>query len=446
MAYEFPRYLSKARATTDQPAHFAAESTEGQVTEQVARAGQTAQNLTFKMGEAYQEAKETQAELNQRTQNDDLLARATADPDVNSYDKYKQENDKIKKESVAGFKNKLNAGNAIAKADYYAKTTDTQLQAIFRKKMIDNQQANLLGLLDKDAAIGSIDSIKSRIERNKQQGFINETDAYKLEEKYTKQAKQNMFLADLNADPETAKENLSKNVYDFAPKELETAKKFQDKADKRMKEEFKNAQMATVNDFGEKLAKRTLTNEDVQDAISSGLIDAEMGGSFALAMASPDTWEELYEDAKPSVRAENFIKPLEGLSKTEDVDKRMKIIKSALQNRVDKKLNAGDLNFILRVSAGQSTDKRNPIWGFFKSAVDSISPVKSGALIMDKFKSRWDFQEDPRQVMQEAAIDQFKEEKPETAAFKMGSVIKRKSGSYEVTGFNEDGSPVFRKK
>ena len=444
MAYEFPRYLSKAKATTDQPSHFAPESTEGQQLEQMAKVGQTAQNATFKMGEAYQEARKTTAELNQRTQNDDLLARATADPDVNAYEKYRQENEKIKKDSVAGFKNNSNAGDAIAKADYYAKTTDTQLQAVFRKKMIDNQQANLLSLSDIDAKQGNFESIKARIEKNKQMGFIGAEDAYKLEEKYSKQVKQNAFLSDLSVSADLASENLQ--GYGFDVSETAKAKKMIDSAKKKEKEEFKNVQMATVNDFGEKLASRSLTMEEVEGAISSGLIDAEMGASFELAMAAPDRWTEFAEGKDSSIRADNFIKPLETLSKSENVDQRMKIIKSALRNRVDGKLDAEDLNFILRVGAGKSKDPQGKIWGFLNSAINSIpAPTKSGGEIAKKFMANWDMQEDPRPVMHQAAIDQFKEDHPETAPYKLGDKIKRKSGSYIVDGFNEDGSPTFKR-
>lgn len=186
MAYEFPRYLSKGQVTTQQPSFLAPESTEGQRLEQVAKVGQVAQEATFKMAQAYSEAQKTQAELNQRTQIDDLLARAEADPDINGYDKYSQENEKIRKDSVSGFKNKFTQGEAAVKANYFSRTADTQLKSLYRKKMIDNQQMNTLMLIDKEInnpQPGSLESIKARLDAQKKLGFINDTDAYKLEQK-----------------------------------------------------------------------------------------------------------------------------------------------------------------------------------------------------------------------------------------------------------------------
>lgn len=449
MAYEFPRYLSKAKATTQQPSAFAAESTEGQITEQVAKVAGVAQEATYKWGLAYQEAQKTQAELNQRTQIDDLLARAEADPDYNALEKYQQENEKIKTQSLSGFKNNFTKGEAAAKANYYSSAANNQLTNIFRKKMIDNQQANTMRLLDLEAKNPSEDTfanMKAILEKQKSLGFLSETDALKLEEKYTKQAKQNAFLTDLSTSPDLAQENLGN--YGFDVSETGKARKMIEAAKKKEKEAFKNAHMATVNGFGEKLANRSLTVEELEDAVSSGLIDSETGAAFELALAGPDQWSDFSEETEQRGRSKLITNLLEKLS-PDDVDSRMKIVKSSLQNYNDKKLNVNDLSFILRVANGQSKDPNNKIWGYLTSALSMVanqSPGVQAAKGLMKFKERWDMQEDPRDVMKQAMVDQFKEDKPETAAYKIGDVIQRKSGSYEVSGFNEDGSPVFKKK
>lgn len=276
---EFPRYFSKASATTQQPSFLAPESTEGQRTEQIAKVAGVAQEATAKWGLAYQEAQKTQAELNQRTQLDDLVARAEADPDYNALEKYQQESEKITKDSLSGFKNQFTKGEATAKANYYKSTADRQLQGIFRKKMVDNQQANTMRLLDleaKNPTEATFGRMKEIIDKQKSLGFLSDTDALKLEEKYTKQAKQNAFLGDLSADPSAAEENLSKNAYGFDFKELSAANKI-------LKSEIGKIQATTQNDLltsylnGEELdteaVKELMNQKRVTPQFAEGLIN-----------------------------------------------------------------------------------------------------------------------------------------------------------------------------
>jgi len=191
----------------------------------------------------------------------------------------------------------------------------------------------------------------------------------------------------------------------------------------------------------------------VQEAVTSGAIDAQMGVAFELAAVGPDEWSDsLKTDINPEkvrARVDSFINPLKDIDGSTP-ESRYGIVKTALQNYNDGKLNINELSFILRVANGKSTEPQNPVWGFLKSAVQGMiseNPgIKSSAQIMEKFQQRWDFKQDPREVMKQAAIDQFKEDRPETASYKVGDVIKRKSGSFEVVGFSENGQPIFRKK
>lgn len=195
----FERYLSKGRATTEQPSFLAPESTEGQQLEKVAKATQTAQDITFKVAKMYDDAQKSQAELNQRTQIQDLLARAEADTDYNSINKYVAENEKIRKESTKTFKDRPQDREASAKATYYKATTDTQLNSIFRKKVIVNEQANTLRFVDMEVAsadAGAFDRVKAKLADQQAKGFINAEDAYKLE----KRANDDLGMNRINKD------------------------------------------------------------------------------------------------------------------------------------------------------------------------------------------------------------------------------------------------------
>ena len=249
-----------------------------------------------------------------------------------------------------------------------------------------------------------------------------------------KQGKYNAFLRDGNKDGLDA-EQMAKAV------------RYEQSMAKKQEEERKQMQLTTVNDFGEKLANRSLTVEELEGAVTSGLIDAETGAAFELALAGPDQWSDFSEETEQRGRSKLITGLLEKLS-PDNVDSRMKIVKSSLQNYNDKKMNSNDLTFILRVANGQSKEPQNKVWGFLKSAVGTLKvmPAPFAAGVVKKFSERWDIKEDPRIVIQQAAIDQYKEDRPETASLKVGDVIKRKSGSYEVSGYNEEGSPVFRKK
>lgn len=449
----FPSYESNRQLTTQQPSFLAPSSTEGQVIEKVGQAASAVPEAALKWSNAVDTIQTTTSQANFKSGVLDILQRAENDPDYNSSAKYLQEVEKLRADSLKGFSSKGAERNAAIELGYQAKVASIQLQNTFKKKIIDVGQASALKLLDLEAANptkGYESRIASVLDQQIKDGVIGKEAAYKLQQEYMKKAKYNSFLIDMDSDPEAASKNLSKNTYGFDISELSKAKKMIESNEKRQEEARKDFQLATVNAFGEKLANRTLTSEEIQGAVINGAIDAEMASDFELALSGPEKWTSATKGASPTDTASKlFIEPLKKISEG-DIDGRNKIIKAAMRNYNDKKINRDDLTFILRVSAGKSTDPTNPIWGHLKSAIswaaESPSPVGTTAAVMEKFKSRWDFKEDPREVMKQAAIDQFKEDRPETSAYKIGDTIKRKSGSYEVVGFSEEGKPLFRKK
>ena len=453
---DYQRYDSKGDLTTRQPEAFVSKDTSGEVTQAYGKVGEVVSENTLKWSNAYDTIQKTVAQADFKAGMADILNRAANDPNSNNSDQYFKEIEKLKGESLKGFSSKYAETQMAVDLGYEAKVGSVQVQNLYKKKAIDVGQAKTLQLLDMTVQNPSADleeRIGGILKPQVDAGVIGQKDAYELQKKYVKEGKYNSFLIDLNSDPGTAAEKLSKNEYGLDSKDLAKAKKYQGNMTKKVEEARKMQQLQTVTDFSDKLVNQKLTPEEVQNAVASGMMDAETGLAFELATAGPDKWREGLKSSisvkEVRTRTEAFLSPLRDLDKTTP-ESRQIVVKSALQNYNDKKLNLDELSFILRAANGQTTDPKNPIWGYLKSAVNSVAkspvPTKAGYGIMEKFRSRWDFKEDPRETMKTAAIDQFKEDRPETASMKMGDVIKRKSGSYEIVGFNENGSPVFRKK
>lgn len=451
---EFPRYESKNKLTTQAPApQLNDPHASGKIAEAQAQVGGALESMAFQWSDSLNTIQKMEATEKFKTGALDIVQRASEDPDYKNLSKYQKEVNDLKNESLKTFS--FPGGKMQAEPDFNleTKSLEIQLNNIYKKKAIDVGQTSTLQLLDSEIqnlSPGFEGRIKSILANATAAQLFDNKGAYELEKQYISKGRYNAFLNDLNTDPNIAGQNLSNNAYQLDAAQLAKAKKAYTLGTKKFEQMRKQSQLDLVNNFGEQLAKGELTPDEIQNAVISGSIDAEMGASFELAMAAPERWTEFVGTKKdklePSLRAGNFIKPLEALAGSNDVDSKMKIIKSALQNRVDGKLDASDLNFILRVASGKSKDPSNPIWGHLKSAIASLPPLRDSGFIVEKFKSRWDMEQDPRPVMQQAAIDQFKEDHPETAAYQKGDVIKRKSGSYEVIGHNEDGSPVLRKK
>ena len=450
---DFERYDSKGDLTTRQPGAFVSKDTSGEVTQTYGKLGEVVADSAQKWSNAYDTIQKTGAKVAFESGMSDILSRAANDPDYNNSDKYFKEIEKLKGQSLKGFSSKFNETQTAMELGLQATNANVQIGNLYKKKAIEFGQVKAQQQLDMAIQNPTPDieeTVKGILAPQVQAGIFSEKQAYDLQKKYVRDGKYNAFLNDLNGDPTTAAEKLSKNEYGLSVKDLSKAKKFQGSTAKRVAEEMKMQQQQTVTDFSDKLINKKLSLEEIQGAVTSGAMDAEMASDFELAMAGPDEWKEAMVDSKgkplqpTDTAAKFFIDPLLKLGDG-NIDKRKEIVGSALRNYNDKKIDRDDLTFILRTANGQATDPKNPVWGYLKSAVDMLNDnlptTKAGANIFDKFKSRWDFKEDPRYTMQAAAIDQYKEDHPDTASYQVGDTITRNGKSYEITGFDTDGMP-----
>lgn len=438
--------------TTQQPSFLAADNTSGQVIDVVAQGAKAGLQASESWLKGLDAVQKTTAETNFKSGMLDIMQRAENDPDVNSSGKYLQELESLRAKSMTGIQNKSVEAETLQEFNFESHKAQIQIENFFKKKVISAGQAATLQQLDMEAKLATPDSqnnIKKLLQRQTEAGIVSPKEAYELEKKTVKDMKQNSFLRDLNSGSQFAGEQLKSNAYGFDVTEMEKAKSILDRYEKRENEVQKEVQFNSAVDAGVALVNNNLDQGALQQMVLNGQMDAELAGAFELALFSPKKhWKE-FEKGKanqPKIAAEYMIKAVEGMAEF-DPDKASNIMKQALNeySAPNAKINEKDLAWIIKAIDEKRKAPDNPIWSKLTSAV-KMMPTTLGAGAMSKFMQTWDFKEDPRPVMKQAVVDQQKEDNPVLANYDIGTVIKRKSGSYEVVGWNEDGKPVFKKK
>jgi hypothetical protein len=397
----------------------------------------------------------------------EILTEAANDPNPENTGAYARRLDEVKRASAGGIS--LRGAQDAFDVEYTSAANDglIKLRQLQREKIVDLGVASIsegLNQLDADYLNASPDQeiqILNRmdllIQEGYANGFMSAQDKAKMIEENLRQvgAKKAVHLINSASSPEEVlaikdallRGDFEKNGVTIDPEKKKAILTNVDTALKKKEEQMKEQQVAVVNELGERLVAESLTAAEVENAVTAGLIDAEMGTYFQLAILGPKEWKNAIGDEKPTFAANNFMVPLARLAESDD-ESRVQIVRSALQNYSEKKLAKYDLAYILRVANGKTEAPDNAIWGFLKSAVGMVAkastPVQTGYGVMQKFKARWNFEDDPRTVMKEAMIDQQKEERPETADYKIGDMISRKGRSFKVVGFDDDGKPRFK--
>ncbi len=396
----------------------------------------------------------------------EIIARAAQDPDPENISGYAQQLEQVRRTSGEGIT--LRNAKAGYDLEFQSASNDglIKLQDLKRKKIVDLGLASItegLNGLDTDYMNASpteepriLEQMNMLISQGHSNGFMEANDMVKMKQENLKQvgAKKAIYMINNASTPEeinairdsVLKGDFEKNGVTIDPSKKKSILANADTALKKQEESRKQEQLAVVNDFGQKLVNGDLNLSEIENAVTSGAIDADMGFNFQLAISGPKEWDELVKDATPGMTAQKFfIEPLKKINGG-NPEQSKEVIKSALQNYNDRKINADDLAFVLRVANGKSIDPKNKIWGSLEAAFGSMpaSQVINQSGLIKKFIDRWDFQEDPREVMKESAIDQQKEDNPQTASYKINDVISRKGRSYKVVGFDDDGKPRFK--
>jgi hypothetical protein len=245
MAHEFPRYLSNKDATNQQPSAFAPKDTSGEIIAAEAEASSqmlgAAQKALGQWGVRQKEIQQSNADVNQRMQTADLLARAEADPDYNALEKYYKENEDIRKSATEGM-SPFAAQEVNAKHDLATKLANIQLNGIFKKKQIDKYQSDTLTLIDletKNPRPESFQIIKNRLDQDVQRTFMNRVDATKLLQRSnddlgSNRINQDLFRAQTPEQVDYIKQAITSGAYEQGGVTIDPEKKkvFLDIADR----------------------------------------------------------------------------------------------------------------------------------------------------------------------------------------------------------------------
>jgi hypothetical protein len=398
----------------------------------------------------------------------EILTRAAQDPDPSNIDSYAQQLDHVKAGASEGISLR-NAKDAFD-LEYSSAANDglIKLRQLQREKIVDLGVSSItqgLNQLDADYLNASPDQEEQILKRmdmlihdGYSNGFMSAQDMIKMKEENLKQvgAKKAVHLINAAGSPEEVtaikdallRGDFERNGVTIDPDKKKSILSNIDSALAKQDEIRKENQVAVVNELAQKLVAGNLDETEVDAAVSHGAIDADMGLRFQLALSGPKQWKPYAEHSPQGLKSKVFTTLISQAIEKNDMDSKLQVVNSALQNYNDKALDADDLAFILRVANGKASDPANPIWGFLKSALGMATGMnrfnKINDEVLEKFKTRWDQAEDPRPVMKQALIDTQKEARPETADYKIGDVISRKGHSFKVVGFDDDGKPRFK--
>lgn len=450
----FQRYESNANLTTEQPNAMATKSTAGDVAETVANTEGKTADAAFKITKLYQESQKSTAELNQRTQAEDLLTNAANDPNYNNLDEYIQKSKKIKDDSLQSLKDP----EAVAKANYYEAVTNHQLKGIFQKKVLAHEQANLLGLLDIDSKNGDIQSIKTRISNAQQNGFINEKDAEKLQ----KQTLENSVANDVANDPST--DVASSHVLAELKKGDSGAYSF---LDSKSRSQMVNKSLEQINQNRKFHLDQTIDNrlgilkdfadgkitpQNSQQLINQLTVsDPKLGEAIKAATNSlftPQDDDEAFSEATQQIFSAsnredigNYIMNVLSTNANRDISRdRLAILVNAGIERAKG----------LKSQAVDGTPTQSPAQVGIDSAVKSLvssNPALSAPNMLINFFRELQNGSSPKEAHDTAIKTEITRTNPLYTKYKIGDVITNSNNvSGEVIGFNDNGSPIIKRK
>lgn len=222
------RSESKRQLTTQQPSFLAPEPTQGKDLELFAKVGAAATDAASKFAVAFQSAKDTAADLNTKTSVADITSRAEVDTDINAFNKYSQELDKAYQSNAKGI-----SGEAEQRLKHEIGLEKIKLQGTFRKKQIDSDRANTLGLIDlqvNDPRPDSLLYVKSLLDQKVSLGVYSREDAYKLYQKANddlgvNKINKDLYQAKTPDDVDAVTEKITSGAYEQGGVTIEPDKK-----------------------------------------------------------------------------------------------------------------------------------------------------------------------------------------------------------------------------
>lgn len=182
--------------------------------------------------------------------------------------------------------------------------------------------------------------------------------------------------------------------------------------EKQVKED---ARLDTALSLSQKLSNGSLQEEDIQNALLSGDMEAETSSAFKVALFDSERWKQFKKKEKEAGSdAVTFLNLIN--EKTSTPSDNYNVLKSAITNYNEKKLNWSNLVFLIRAVGEKRQKPDSSIWPQLKSAIDMMAKtVPEGAVVsvLGRFQNLWNFNADPRPLMKQAIKDQVHEDNPE---------------------------------
>lgn len=228
--------------------------------------------------------------FNYKTGLQEISNAAVNDTDMSNEPRYQKALQELKKTVVTGIESDHLKKRMGAELNYMEQVGAIGIQQEFRKKTILHGQAIKMGEMELKADSGDIAGIKAVAKEAIADGTWNELEAYKQERRHISQARENMFISDLNNNPEKAKQGLQQNAYGFTVEELNNAGKVYEREVQVIRDQNENL----IIDEGRELKDTDVAGKDaliekVADQRKKGLIDANFADSKTKELESVST-------------------------------------------------------------------------------------------------------------------------------------------------------------
>lgn len=441
---DYPRYQSKARLTTQQPAFQAASDTTGQILEKQAQIGQDLQKIALQWEASQRSTRNTFAEVNFESDVLSIQQRAIFDADPNNKQLYLDELNKSfeKNSKDLDEENKLKLG---LKAQF----ASSKLDNLFKKKWLEADELAVGKFIDQQIANptdNGISLVNEMIDEKVAVGNMSDTTAYNLRHAAERDIKFSLFRRDLGIDPAEAENKFKSNDYGFNVDEMPKARNILQESNRLILDKTVTNRLSVLKDFSD--GKISLDNSALINQIT--ISDPELGeaikkGTSDVFIASPS--DEAFADATRQIFSAS--------SREEIATYLMNVLSQNANREISRERLAILINAATEHSSGISlkdtdhpvaqTPKQIEVKAAVKNLLNQNPLFSTGNMIVNFFKGVSQGQT-PVMAHDEALKAEVNRTNPLSMKYKIGDVITNQQGvSGEVIGFDDNGVPILKR-
>lgn len=470
---EFQRYWSKATPTTQQPSVQEATDYSGQILAEAGqKIGNTVQDASAKWIEAQGTMQYETAKLNAETGFMDLLDQAeNNEVDSNAFDKYQKQLSGITKSSLSGITSTPHKNRASLSVGFLETQAARKLNLIFKKKQIEYHRGEVIPkAVELFAKQKSMTPYGSPAWNKINSDFIESVNGWTSSGLISAEGRNTLIdeANNLQVMHEIAADDATETKASRVLSELQKKKGGRyDSLDPVQRGELIKKSLTQINQNKKFLVDQTVDNRlAVLKDFADGKIDwknsgplinqltvqdpalgeAIKRGTDQLFIAAPD--DEAFAEATQAVFSASSKQEIstylmnvlnQNANKEISRDRLAILINAATERAQDLQTEASDPPATLsrkqiEVGAGvKSLLNSNPLFSTANMLVNYFKGINSGA--------------SPRVAHDEAVISEMNRTNPLSVKYKEGDIVTNPNGvSGEVVGFNENGSPIIRRR